>query len=66
MSTSTSKLMIKFSMLLTDKESNEMLNFFYSNIFDEMFFSNYDQKKIVTDLDLVVSLLSHLLKSKVF
>ena len=34
------------SMLLTDEELNEMLNFLYLNILDEMFFSNYDQKRM--------------------
>ena len=40
------KLMIEFSMLLTDKKLNKMLNFLHLNIFDEMFFSSYSQKKI--------------------
>ena len=45
-SMSMSKSMIEFSMLLTNEELNEILNFFHFNISDEMFFSNYSQKRM--------------------
>ena len=40
------KVRFYFLMLSVDKESNEMLNFLHSNISDEMFFSNYDWKRM--------------------
>ena len=44
-STSTSK-QNSISMSSADKELNKMLNFFQSNISDEVFFSNYSQKRM--------------------
>ncbi len=49
---STLKLIIEFkfsSILSADEESNKILNFLYSNISDEIFFSNYNQKKCHLD-----------------
>ena len=43
---STSKSTNEFSMSSADTEFNEMMNFLHSNISDEMFFSNYNQKRM--------------------